>query len=129
MSSKVPDPIDNNVERVLVRNTASGFEQSIAAVAGLITCGPIGSIASWATIRGLQGKWTPWFILGIPSVVVINVINIIIFGMLGSVSPDSPKDQDQSLVMNNYTNVSFNSSDIETDRQEMIMSQDFFVPQ
>lgn len=61
----VNDPVDNT-QRVLVRQTATGFEQGIAATAGLFTAGPLGALASWATIRGTQGKWTPWFILGLP---------------------------------------------------------------
>ena len=89
MTTTTPDPISNNVERVLVRNTATGFEQGIAAVAGLLTCGPIGALASWGTIRGLQGKWAPWFIVGVPSVVVINVVNIAALGVLGSMAPES----------------------------------------
>ena len=60
MTTTTPDPISNNVERVLVRNTASGFEQGIAATAGLLTCGPIGALASWGAIRGLQGKAGDW---------------------------------------------------------------------
>ena len=34
MTTNTPDPIENNVERVLVRQTATGFEQGIAAGAG-----------------------------------------------------------------------------------------------
>ena len=63
MTTTTPDPITPNTERVLVRNTVTGFEQGIAATAGLFTAGPAGALASWATIRGVQGKWTPWFIL------------------------------------------------------------------
>jgi hypothetical protein len=88
MTTTTPDPISNNVERVLVRQTASGFEQGIAAVAGLLTCGPVGALASWGTIRGLQGKWTPWFIMGIPSMVVINIANIALLAMIGSSIPE-----------------------------------------
>ena len=66
MTTQIPDPITSNQQQVLVRNTATGFEQGIAAVAGLVTCGPVGALASWGTIRGLQGKWTPWFIIGVP---------------------------------------------------------------
>ena len=73
---QVEDPTDNS-HRVLIRNTVTGFEQGIAAAAGFFTGGPIAAIASWGAIRGLQGKWTPWFVLGIPSCVVINLINSI----------------------------------------------------
>ena len=76
MTTTTPDPISTNTERVLVRNTVTGFEQGIAAVAGLFTAGPIGALASWGTIRGVQGKWTPWFILGVPGAIAINVVNI-----------------------------------------------------
>ena len=76
MTTTTPDPISTNTERVLVRSTVTGFEQGIAAVAGLLTAGPIGALASWGTIRGVQGKWTPWFILGVPASFAINVVNI-----------------------------------------------------
>ena len=69
------DPVDAN-QRVLVRQTATGFEQGIAALAGLCTAGPLGALASWGAIRGLQGKWTPWVILGVPSAVVLNAVQI-----------------------------------------------------
>ena len=52
-------------QAVMVRQTASGFEQGIAATAGFFTAGPIGALASWGAIRGLQGKWAPWFVLGL----------------------------------------------------------------
>ena len=71
----IDDPLDTN-QRVLVRQTATGFEQGIAALAGLFTAGPLRALASWGVIRGVQGKWTPWFILGIPSAVALNAIQI-----------------------------------------------------
>ena len=77
MTTTLPDPITNNQERVMVRNTATGFEQGVAAAAGLFTAGPIGALASWGAIRGLQGKWTPWFILGVPAAAAINVVNTV----------------------------------------------------
>ena len=99
----VEDPIDNT-QRVLIRNTVTGFEQGIAAVAGLFTGGPIAAIASWGAIRGLQGKWTPWFILGIPSCVVINLINIAILASIGITF--SEDDRTSTLKnINNHLNV------------------------
>ena len=77
MTTTTPDPIVDNQERVMVRNTATGFEQGVAAAAGLFTAGPIGALASWGAIRGLQGKWTPWFILGVPAAAAINVVNTV----------------------------------------------------
>ena len=59
-----------------MRSTVTGFEQGIAALAGLLTAGPVGSLAAWGAIRGLQGKWAPWFILGVPAAVVINVVQL-----------------------------------------------------
>ena len=109
MSSQIPDPVEISQSRVLVRQTASGFEQGIAALAGLLTAGPIGALASWGTIRGVQGKWTPWFILGIPSIVGINIINIILLGMIGAVViPLNHKydDEDsQSFNLHNSVNM------------------------
>ena len=86
MTTTTPDPITANTERVMVRNTATGFEQGIAAVAGFFTAGPVGALASWGTIRGLQGKWTPWFILGIPAAPVLLFGQLV---FLGSVIPDT----------------------------------------
>ena len=99
MTTITPDPISNNVERVLVRNTATGFEQGIAAVAGLFTAGPIGALASWGTLRGCQGKWTPWFVLGVPGAIVINVINIALLGMIAGSIPEDSYYEDQSSAV------------------------------
>ena len=82
MTSTTPDPISNNTERVLVRNTVTGFEQGIAALTGLLTAGPIGALASWGVIRGVQGKWTPWFILGVPASITLNVIQLFVLGVI-----------------------------------------------
>ena len=89
MTTITPDPVSSNTERVLVRNTVTGFEQGIAAVAGLFTAGPLGAVASWATIRGVQGKWTPWFILGVPGMVGINVVNIAALAAIGGAVGDT----------------------------------------
>ena len=100
---QVEDPNDNS-QRVLIRNTVTGFEQGIAAVAGLFTGGPLAAIASWGAIRGLQGKWTPWFVLGIPSCVVINLINIAILASIGITF--SEDDRTSTLKnINNHLNV------------------------
>ena len=100
---QVEDPTDNS-QRVLIRNTVTGFEQGIAAAAGFFTGGPIAAIASWGAIRGLQGKWTPWFVLGIPSCVVINLINIAILASIGITF--SEDDRTSTLKnINNHLNV------------------------
>ena len=91
--STTPDPIDQNTQRVLVRNTASGFEQGIAAVAGLFTAGPLGMLCSWGAIRGLQGKWAPWFILGIPSAIVLIIIQVALLGILVEATNDENDNQ------------------------------------
>ena len=92
MTTTTPSPIENNQSQVLVRNTVTGFEQGIAAAAGLFTAGPLGAVASWATIRGVQGKWTPWFVLGVPASAVINVINFTVLAALLSLVPVSETD-------------------------------------
>lgn len=96
--SVISDPVSNH-SRVLVRQTATGFEQTIAASAGFFTAGPLGAIASWATIRGCQGKWTPWFVLGLPAVVVINVINVaVIVGFM-----EADPSENSSMAPISYT--------------------------
>ena len=91
MNNTTPDPITTQ-ERVLVRSTATGFEQGIAAMAGFFTAGPVGSVAAWGAIRGLQGKWAPWFILGIPAAVAINITQLVIIAaIVGATSPAEPE--------------------------------------
>jgi hypothetical protein len=77
-------PLEEGQTPTLVRDSVTGFEQGIAALAGLFTAGPLGALASWGAIRGVQGKWTPWFILGIPSAIAINAFYFGVFIMLGS---------------------------------------------
>ena len=88
MTQTTPDPI-NTQERVLVRSTATGFEQGIAAMAGLFTAGPLGSLAAWGALRGLQGKWAPWFILGIPASVALNVVQLLILAAIMGTSVET----------------------------------------
>jgi len=82
MSYTTADPVQNNVERVIVRQSATGFEQGIAAIIGLCTAGPLGALASWGTLRGLQGKWTPWFLLGLPAAPVLLVGQLVVLGVV-----------------------------------------------
>lgn len=99
MNNTTPDPI-TSTERVLVRSTATGFEQSIAAVAGFFTAGPVGALASWGALRGLQGKWAPWFILGIPSAIAINVIQLIVLAsIMGAFGTLEEKPQEQKVFL------------------------------
>ena len=79
-SAYVQDPV-SNANRVLVRQPATGFEQGIAGIAGLLTAGPLGALASWATIRGTQGKWTPWFVLGSVAAPVLLVGQLAVVGL------------------------------------------------
>jgi len=82
--SDVNSPLEDDQSATLVRGSVTGFEQGIAAAAGLFTAGPLGALASWAVIRGVQGKWTPWFIAGIPSAIAINAFYFGIFMLFGS---------------------------------------------
>ena len=100
----VEDPIDNT-QRVLIRNTVTGFEQGIAAVAGLFTGGPIAAIASWGAIRGLQGKWTPWFVIGIPLCAIINLVNFLIIGLITASMVEESEKSSTLKNPNNYLNV------------------------
>lgn len=91
MTNTTPDPIDNT-ERVLVRSTATGFEQTIAAMAGFFTAGPVGALASWGALRGLQGKWAPWFVLGVPATVAINIVQLVVIAtFMGAFSEPEPQ--------------------------------------
>ena len=83
--SNQQSPTDYGDQATVVRGEVTGFEQSIAALAGLFTAGPLGALASWAAIKGVQGKWAPWFILGIPSAIAINAFYFGIFTLYASV--------------------------------------------
>ena len=97
MTNTTPDPI-TSTERVLVRSTATGFEQSIAAVAGFFTAGPVGALASWGALRGLQGKWAPWFILGVPSAIAINIIQLVVVAtVMGSLGMMEEEPAQQNM--------------------------------
>ena len=100
----VEDPIDNT-QRVLIRNTVTGFEQGIAAIAGLLTAGPIGALASWGTIRGVQGKWTPWFVIGIPLCAIINLVNFLIIGLITASMVEESEKSSTLKNPKNYLNV------------------------
>ena len=93
MTTTTPDPISTTQERVLVRSTATGFEQAIAGVAGLFTAGPLGALAAWGALRGLQGKWAPWFILGIPSAIVLNLVQLTLLAAIMSVGEPAPEER------------------------------------
>ena len=101
MTTNTPDPIENNVERVLVRQTATGFEQGIAAGAGFFTAGPLGALCAWGTIRGLQGKWAPWTILGIIGAPVCVGIQLVGLGVVGAALSeyDAPSRDQASAVV------------------------------
>ena len=98
MTQTTPDPVTND-ERVLVRSTVTGFEQAIAGTAGFFTAGPAGALAAWGAIRGLQGKWAPWFILGIPAAVALNVGQILILAAINS-TWYTPEVEDKGLEVN-----------------------------
>ena len=91
MTNTTPDPITTQ-ERVLVRSTATGFEQGIAGVAGFFTAGPLGAVAAWGALRGLQGKWAPWFILGVPSAIAINLVQLVILASIGVTFYEEPQE-------------------------------------
>ena len=90
MTTTTPDPITPNTERVMVRNTVTGFEQGIAALTGLLSAGPVGALASWGVIRGVQGKWAPWAILGIPAAPILGFIQLVTLGAILESSNPSP---------------------------------------
>jgi len=99
MNNTTPDPI-TTTERVLVRSTATGFEQTIAAMAGFFTAGPVGALASWGALRGLQGKWAPWFILGVPASIAINIVQIVIIAtLMGMFGVYDEEPTTQPLIM------------------------------
>ena len=100
-------------QAVLVRNTATGGEQAIAAVAGLLTAGPLGALASWGALRGLQGKWAPWFVLGIPAAPILGLVQFGVLGALMAPSTDyTPSNPEPTSIEQAYTAPSTTSSSL-----------------
>jgi len=105
--SNQQSPIDDSDQATVVRSEVTGFEQGIAALAGLFTAGPLGALASWAAIKGVQGKWAPWFILGIPSAIAINAFYFGIFLLFGnalnSIANQQTPSQRSTVKQDSYT--------------------------
>ena len=102
MNNTTPDPVTTS-ERVLVRSTATGFEQTIAAMAGFFTAGPVGALASWGALRGLQGKWAPWFILGVPASLCINIVQLTIIAAIFSVGGEPQESYEPTINRDDIT--------------------------
>lgn len=98
--SDIESPLEEGQTATLVRASVTGFEQGIAALAGLFTAGPLGALASWAAIRGVQGKWTPWFIFGIPCAIVINSFYLGIFYAYTSIANKSTNKTEETRGTN-----------------------------
>ena len=101
-NTTTPDPITNQ-ERVMVRQTATGFEQGIAATTGFFTAGPLGAVAAMFALRGLQGKWTPWFLLGIPVSIAINIFYVIVLVTAGVVTDEADTTKNESAMIRTTT--------------------------
>ena len=109
--SNQQSPTDYGDQATVVRGEVTGFEQGIAALAGLFTAGPLGALASWAAIKGVQGKWAPSFILGIPSAIAINAFYFGLFTLyvgVGTRQQPMPvsttqNDQQQSIPTDSRT--------------------------
>ena len=86
-TSQVQSPVVPGQTVVLTRQTATGFEQTIAAVVGLFTAGPLGALASWGTIRGTQGKWAPWAMLGCVGAPVLGLVQLGILTAAANAAP------------------------------------------
>ena len=71
--------------------TPSIFEKGIAAFTGFFTAGPIGCVAAFYALKGLNGKWIPWVLLGLPASVLINVFYVIVLVTAGAVSTEAPQ--------------------------------------
>jgi hypothetical protein len=59
----------------------TGSEQAIAGIFGFLTAGPVGYMASIATIRGTKGSWFPWFALGIVAAPVLFWTQVLVLGI------------------------------------------------
>ena len=101
-NTTVADPISNQ-ERVLVRQTATGVEQVIAAGAGLITAGPLGAAASWAVLRGVQGKWAPWSVAGFVCAPILLILQFAVIGAANSAEMPLPEGDTVEIISTDYS--------------------------
>jgi len=56
--------LDRDIELLEIQEVSAWRQQLGAAVAGLLTAGPIGLIASLIAFRKLEGNWLPWALIG-----------------------------------------------------------------
>ena len=56
--------LDRDIELLEIHEVSAWRLQLGAAVAGLLTAGPIGLIASLIAFRKLEGNWLPWALIG-----------------------------------------------------------------
>lgn len=84
-----------NAEGAVVKtvSVASNGEQIGAAALGLLTAGPLGSVAAWGAIRMFAGKWTPWLITGLIAVVPLNLFQLAILGGIVSTVDTPPVER------------------------------------
>jgi len=80
--ASTPTPASPNEPTAVVQTVSQG-EQIAAAGIGLITAGPLGAAASWACLKGVQGKWTPWLLVGIFAAPVLSVTQFFALSLLG----------------------------------------------
>jgi hypothetical protein len=59
----------------------TGTEQAVAGIFGFLTAGPVGYMASVATIRSTEGKWFPWFALGIVAAPILFWTQVLALGV------------------------------------------------
>jgi len=57
--------LERDIELLEIQEVSAWRQQLGAAVAGLVTAGPIGLIASLISFRKLEGNWLPWALIGV----------------------------------------------------------------
>ena len=57
--------LDRDIELLEIHEISAWRQQLGAAIAGLVTAGPIGLIASLIAFRKLEGNWLPWALIGV----------------------------------------------------------------
>lgn len=57
--------LDRDIELLEIHAISAWRQQLAAAATGLLTAGPLGSIASLIAFRRLRGNWLPWALIGV----------------------------------------------------------------
>jgi hypothetical protein len=95
----------SNIQQV--QQTVTGMEQVIAGGVGLITAGPLGAVAAWGVLKGVQGKWAPWTVCGFVAAPILCVVQFVALSAVAYAAPvaefDGTKTEEVRILTPDYS--------------------------